>query len=180
MHDPPRAIGFESTAPLAVSQVDATTWETTAPLIYHDHQGRVWSVPVGSTTDFASVPSLLTWLIGRMTGASASVLHDTLYRHWIERGEATFREADRILREALGDLGVPGPRCWLTWGGVRIASILTRPGGRIGMWRDVPALIAVTIPGLLLSGAAVLLAIPLALLDSADYLTTTFRRKDPR
>lgn len=177
---PAARVGFESSAPLAISQLDLTSWDTTGPLRYRDRQGNLWDVPVGSRTDLGSVPALVDWLISRTYGAPAYVLHDTFYRHWIPLGRATFRQADRILREALADLGVPAPRCWLTWAGVRIASITTRPRGWVGAWRDLPALVAVTVPGLLLAAPAVLLLIPLALLAGADYLTTTFRRKDPR
>lgn len=158
---------FESGAPLAVSQVDASTWETTAPLVFHGSIHTV-SVPVGSRTDWASVPNVLSWLIGRMTGAAAAVMHDHCYRVLCPAGEMTYREADQLLAEALGSLGIEAPRRWLMWDAVRIASITTRRGGRAGAWRDIPAILAITIPGLVLAAPALLLLPSLALLWLAE------------
>jgi Protein of unknown function (DUF1353) len=167
-----RRSGFESGAPLALNQTSLTSWDTTDWLRYRDRRGNLWEVEPGSSTDLGSGPSLLDWFVSRTFGAPAYVLHDRFYRYWILQGLATYAQADRILREALADLGVPAPRCWLAWGGVRLASIFTRPGGRRGCARDLPALVAVTIPGLLLASPA-LLALPFwALLKAADYLSS--------
>jgi hypothetical protein len=163
--------GFESIAPLAVSQVDAATWETTAPLVYHSNT-RTISIPIGSRTDWASVPGVLSWLIGRMTGAAAAVMHDYCYRVLCPAGDLSYREADQLLVEALGSLGISVPRRWLMWDAVRITSILTRRGGRSEAWRDIPAMVAITIPGLILASPALLLLPPLALFAAVEYLTT--------
>lgn len=163
-----RVSGFESGAPLAISQEDLTTWDTIARLAYTDRQGNTWDVPIGSRTDLGSTPSLLDCIVSRTFGAPAYVLHDTFYRHWIKIGKATYRQADRILREALADLGVPAPTCWLAWAGVRWASILARSGGAKGAWRDLPALVAVSIPGLAIAAPAVALLPSSALLWTAN------------
>lgn len=173
-----RRSGFESGAPLAVSQVDLTTWETVARLAYTDRDGRTWNVPVGSRTDLGSSPSLLDWIVSRTYGAPAYVLHDTFYRHWIPLGEATYAQADRILREALADLGVALPTCWLAWAGVRWASILTRPGGWRGALRDLPGLLAVTVPGLILAAPAVLLLPSMALLAALNFVVSSRLSKE--
>lgn len=170
--------GFESDAPLAVSQLDHTTWETTAPLVFHPSVGPVIDVPIGATTDFASVPALFSWLIPKLTGVPAAVIHDHAWRTLCPGGQLTYRAADRALREALATLGVPAPTRWLTWSAVRWASILTRRGGQSGAWRDLPALVAVTIPGLILAAPAVLLLPSMAVLAALNYLASQLRRED--
>lgn len=169
--------GFESGAPLGISQTSLTSWDTTAWLRYRDHQGNLWEVEPGSSTDLGSSPSLVDWIVSRTYGAPAYVLHDRFYRYWVPLGKATYAQADRILREALRSLGVPASRCWLAWSGVRLASILTRPGGRKDCGRDLPALLAVTVPGLILAAPA-LLALPgWAVLKAADYLSSELRKE---
>lgn len=170
--------GFESNGPLAVSQINHRVWETTAPLRFHTRDGPVIDVPIGTRTDFATVPAALMWLVGPLTGAPAAVLHDhawSLARH----GTITYRAADRALRDALADVGTPPTTRWLMWAAVRWASITTRRGGLHGAWRDLPALIAITIPGLILAAPAVLLLPSMALLWAANTLTRTRRKETP-
>ena len=171
--------GFESNAPLAISQTSLTSWDTTAWLRYRDRQGNEWDVEPGSSTDLGSSPSLLDWFVSRTYGAPAYVLHDRFYRHWIKLGLATYRQADRILREALGDLGVPAPKCWFAWAGVRWASIFTRRGGAKEAWRDLPRLVAITVPGLLLASPAVLLLPSMALLAALNRIAPTPKKENP-
>jgi hypothetical protein len=85
-------------------------------------------------TDLTSVPALFTWLVPR-TGVHlpAALLHDGLVHDpdgppsYI--GPAVGREeADRIFRDAMGDLGTSLMRRWLMWTAVTLAAIL---GGRI-------------------------------------------------
>ena len=171
--------GFESGAPLGISQTSLTSWDTTDWLRYLDRQGNLWEVEPGSSTDLGSVPSLLDWFVSRTYGAPAYVLHDTFYRYWIKTGKATYRQADRILREALADLGGPTPKCWFAWAGVRWASIFTRSGGAKGAWRDLPALVAITVPGLILASPAVLLLPSMALLAALNRIAPTSKKETP-
>jgi hypothetical protein len=136
--------GFASSAPLAVSQVDATTWETTAELVY---QGtwQTLRVPVGSRTDFASAPLLVRWFVDVVTGAPAAVLHDWCWRYAIPAGLMEYREADGLLRQALGTVGVPTVKRWAMWAGVRWGSLLTRRNGWRGWWKDAPAVLGVSL-----------------------------------
>lgn len=179
-----RRVGyFESRAPLAVSQVpdDPSTWETTAPLIFHSVTGYVLDVKPGSRTDWASVWRLLSWLIGKMTGAAALVGHDDCWRQKVPAGELTYREADALLKEMLAALDreairwrdrIPAPTRWLVWTAVRWASILTRRGGAKGAWRDLPAMLAITIPGLILASPAVFLLPSMGLLWAANRISS--------
>lgn len=137
------ATGFESPFPVAVSQVGPTEWALTSPMTYHG-TSQVFVVPVGQTTDFASVPAVLTWLVPIETGVPGAVLHDYLWRVRVPAGELSFPDADGVLRQALGTLGVSGPRRWLMWAAVRWGA-LTRPGGRRGWGRDAPKVLVVTV-----------------------------------
>ena len=72
-------------------------------ICYRDRDGNEWDVEPGSSTDLGSTPSLVDWIVSRTHGAPAYVLHDRFYRHWIKLGQATYAQADRILRQALGE-----------------------------------------------------------------------------
>lgn len=184
-----RAGRFESTAPLAVSQVDATTWETTAPLIFHSVTGRIIDVPIGSTTDGASRPLVVAWLISNTTGLPADVVHDYCYRVLCPAGEISFREADALLEEMLTALDreaartgrrkdrIPAPTRWLMWSAVRLASITTRPGGSRGALRDLGRMCLIVPPGLLLSLPAVAVLPSMAALWAANTLAITLSKE---
>lgn len=136
-------VGFDSPYPVAVSQVGPTEWALTSPMTYHG-TSQVFTVPVGQTTDFASVPAVLTWLVPIETGVPAAVLHDYLWRVLVPAGQLSFPDADGVLRQALGTLGVSVPRRWLMWAAVRWGA-LTRPGGRRGWARDALGVLVVTV-----------------------------------
>lgn len=76
------------------------------------------TVPKGFVTDLASVPRFLWWFIPPFgTHASASVLHDYLYRS----GNYTDRkEADAIFHEAMIVSDTPRVRARLMWLAVRV------------------------------------------------------------
>lgn len=162
-------IRFESSAPLAVSQVVAKpyTWATIAELVFHGST-RTVRVPIGTETDWASVPGLLAWLINPRIGAAAALVHDYCWRVLVPAGLMTYQEADQILSEALWALGVPTASRLLVWDSVRLSSVITRPGGRIGLRRDLPAMVAITLPGVVLAGPAVALLPSMGTLRSAD------------
>jgi hypothetical protein len=86
-------------------------WELTAPLVYEsDMAGRI-EVPVGFSTDFASVPRLpLAFMLAGDTAHASAVVHDYLCRVWIPRGDITWREAADVFDEAMQSEGVPGWR----------------------------------------------------------------------
>jgi hypothetical protein len=171
--DMPGRVCFESAAPLAVSQVldEPYSWATIAELVFHGST-RTVRVPVGSRTDWASVPGVLAWLIDPRIGAAAALMHDYCYRVLIPAGLMTYQEADQLLSEALWALGVPLPIRLLVWDAVRLASIATKPGGQIGMRRDLPRIAAITIPGVLLAAPT------LALLPSIETLRAMNRTSE--
>lgn len=110
-------------------------------IAYHDRIRGTILVPRDPETfrtDLTSVPWLFTWLVPR-TGAflPAALVHDGLYSPpdrpdyvvsgpWVDRVEA-----DRVLRDALRDLGTPVLRRWLMWSAVTVATMVR---GRDTRW----------------------------------------------
>lgn len=87
----------------------------------------------GRSTDLASVPK---WLWGVIASfgqhTMAALLHDHLCDEARSAGAPASkhlrREADRVFRIAMADLGVPGPRRWLMWAAVRLFGEAGQPG----------------------------------------------------
>lgn len=130
---------------VAVRQDGVRHWLLLEDLYY---QGRYdqFRVPAGYRTDFATVPRAAVWLVptyGRYT--PAAILHDLLCDLAVAPDpEVSRRDADGLFRRCLRELGVPGPRRWMMWCGVRWA----------GRWSDAT-------PRELLAGAGLtLLAVP--------------------
>src|SRR3954451_8276838 len=108
-----------------LAAADGSCWALVEPLGY---QGRddAFTVPAGFSTDFASVPQPLTWLVpryGRYT--KAAILHDYLWG-LCRNGEVDWADRDGLLRRAMRKLDVPFLPPWLMWGAVRLAAILSR------------------------------------------------------
>src|SRR5947209_20335964 len=102
-----------------LSDADGSRWCLLEPLSYYGRR-ETFVVPVGFTTDFASVPQALTWLVpryGRYT--KAAILHDHLWREGAA-GRFRWADADGILRRAMRELDVPFLRRWPMWGAVRL------------------------------------------------------------
>lgn len=173
---------FDSEAPLAVSQVSAVAWKTIALLIFHGST-RTVEVPIGSLTDWASIPRLVAWLIAKMVGAAAAVVHDHCWRVLCRAGLMTYQEADRLLLEMLTALDreaarigayrdrIPAPTRWLMWAAVRWTSILTQPRGWVGAHRDLPRMLAITALGLPLVAPAALLLPSMGVLAVANRIS---------
>lgn len=82
-------------------------------------------VPAGQTTDFASVPKFMTWLLPRYgKWTKAAILHDHLWR----TGKVSKKDADGIFRRALRELDVPLHKRWAMWSAVRLTSIFKYRG----------------------------------------------------
>lgn len=138
---------FDSATPLKVEEVNEKRWRLLADLRYH---GKVdhFVVPAGTTTDFASVPRMFTWLVptsGKYT--KAAVLHDYL----CETGLVPRNDADGVFRRVLRESDVPTVRRYVIWGAVRLAA--TFRGAKVG---DVIGIV-------LLALAVVPLAAPIAI-----------------
>jgi hypothetical protein len=127
---------------------DGSRWQLVEPITYAGRD-ETFEVPAGFTTDFASVPQALTWLVpryGRYT--KAAILHDFLWQRCRE-GRFAWVDADGILRRAMRELDVPFLRRWLMWGAVRLAGIITRSPS--SLWTQglgsLAALVVVTVLG---------------------------------
>ena len=86
---------------------DMDYWYLTSPLdwTWEDPSRAPIAVPVGFTTDFASVPSMF-WSVVPPTGryGLAAVVHDWLY--WQQSLKRA--EADQVFHDAMAELQVPG------------------------------------------------------------------------
>jgi hypothetical protein len=127
---------------------DGSDWQLVEPLSYAGRD-ETFVVPAGFTTDFASVPQALTWLVpryGRYT--KAAILHDYLWGRCRE-GMFAWADADGIFRRTMRELDVPFLRRWLMWGAVRLAGIVTRAPSTL--WTQgvssLLALVVVTVLG---------------------------------
>jgi hypothetical protein len=110
-------------------------WRVVSPLIYDvgaEGSGESITVPAGATTDLASIPRF-AWSLGFPPDGGwtkAAVIHDFLYRtqgSCILNGRLgrtrtapySRAEADAILREAMGVLGVRAWPRFVIWAAVR-------------------------------------------------------------
>lgn len=158
-------LGFDSELSIQGMPGRPTQWLLTSPLIWNGTQGDRFVVPLGFTTDFASVPRVLHWLIlpyGAYT--RAAVLHDWLLTElaaWHRavrdqaQGERAYlpqqppadsRDCDGIFRRVMQDLGVPWAKRWVMWAAVRAAALFNpdRAYGR-AFHKDAAKVIAVAV-----------------------------------
>jgi uncharacterized protein DUF1353 len=154
---------FESE--LSIIGAGPTTWRLTSPLIWTGTQGDTFTVPIGFTTDFATVPRFLHWLVSPYGAYTrAAVLHDWLLvelaEWWAKYRDgrnpdmalppnlppANSRDADGIFRRVMEDLGVPRPTRWAMWAAVRLAALFNRRRayGR-GFAKDAPKVISIAL-----------------------------------
>lgn len=139
---------------VVVRTTGQSMWTTLTDLHYLGPEGD-WLVPAGFVTDFASIPTFVTWLIPKHGQHTlAAILHDWLIAHPV----VPPRDTDRIFRRVLGELGVPPVRRALMWAGVRAAAILN-PSRRAQWWRDFPAVAAISLLALPIVAPASILAI---------------------
>lgn len=162
---------------LSIKEAGVTTWQLTAPLTWTGRQNDTFTVPAGFTTDFATSPRFLHWLVlpyGAYT--RAAVLHDWLLvelAKWKEQTDvgpgglsitewkslmppANSRDTDGIFRAAMRDLGVPWVKRWMMWAAVRAAACFNprRAYGR-DFAKDAPKVagIALLVGPVILPGA---------------------------
>lgn len=122
------------TGPLTITEasLDDRLWRLETPLVYEvgtEGSGREIMVPVGFTTDGASVPRMFWFLLptwGRYS--RAAVVHDILLVRLAANDphpEATSRaDADAVFLEAMGVLGVNLLVRYLMWAAVRLWGIM--------------------------------------------------------
>jgi len=120
--------------PLNLQDIDGEKFLLLTPLIYRTHAKRLYSVPAGFVTDFASIPRALWWRYPKSGKWNrAAVLHDYLYVH----NGVSRLDADRLFYEAL-------KACDVNWWTRRVFYRAVRLGGWV-VWngygataKDVP------------------------------------------
>jgi hypothetical protein len=145
---------------------DGSRWQLVEPLGYRGRH-EDFEVPSGFTTDFASVPQALTWLVpryGRYT--KAAILHDYLWAQ-CRAGRFAWADADGILRRTMRELDVPFVRRWLMWAAVRLAGIATHKFS--SLWRQGVALLAALTLVTVLGVAYLAVPVTVVLAFSAGY-----------
>ncbi len=114
---------------LKVSSYGPTLWLLDAPVHYQGKHEQ-FEVPAEFCTDFASVPTICTWLIPRYgVYTRAAVLHDYLCQE-AHVGRFNRADADGIFRRCLRELGVSFTRRWLMWAAVRAGGLMSGAGAR--------------------------------------------------
>jgi len=140
---------------------DESRWRLLKEIDYRGNR-QEFQVPVGETTDFASVPKLFVWFLPRYGKyTKAAVLHDHLWSKEIEKGTITRLEADGLFRQAMRELGVAFLRRWIMWAAVRWGA-LTKKDARKDWWKESWRVLLVSLPALpIVLPPAILIAISL-------------------
>jgi hypothetical protein len=168
---------FESDWRVAVEQVDENRWRLLQRIRYDDPAIGTIEVPAGYVTDFASVPRIAVWLIPRFGRYTvAAILHDRLLTDCLGVGMVTARDADRLFREALREVGTPPVRRWLMWTGVRWGALASRTR-RAGWLADAPAVLGISTLALPLAVPMLAVAAGLVLYSLAEAVATGGRRR---
>ena len=138
--------GFLEGTVVDVQEISEQKWKLLKQM---DYQGakELFQVPVGQTTDFASVPRIFVWFLpryGRYT--KAAILHDYLWEEKVPEGMSRI-DADGLFRQAMRELNVPFLRRWIMWAAVRWAALF-KPDGRAGWLKELPRVLFFTVIGL--------------------------------
>lgn len=166
-------MGFSPGTRVVVEPVDAVTWRLVERLIYRGDE-EIWLIPAGYVTDFATVPRIAVWLIPRFGAyTKAAILHDFL----LTDTDVSSVDADNLFRRALRELGVPPVRRTLMWVGVRWGAAFNRRR-RTGWWRTAPAVLAYSLPALLLAPAMIAVAVTLAAYGAVEFVVSSVSPKD--
>lgn len=144
--------GFWTYLVVKESEDDNNKWELVHDLVYRGNDD-FFLVRTGFTTDFASVPKIVSWLVpryGRFT--KAAVLHDYLVEDPDGLGISRC-DADGLFRKTLKELGVGYVRRRLMWAGVRWAGGVSECG-----WGELLLVLLITV-------LALPLVVPLAVVS---------------
>ena len=138
--------GFLEGTVVDVQEISEQKWMLLKQM---DYQGarELFQIPVGQTTDFASVPRIFVWFLpryGRYT--KAAILHDYLWEEKVPEGMNRI-DADGLFRQAMRELNVPFLRRWIMWAAVRWAALF-KSDGRAGWLKELPRVLFFTVIGL--------------------------------
>jgi len=173
--------------------IDNKSWILTQPMIWQG-DWEIFYIKPGFTTDFASVPRAVRWLLDSGgKNAAAGVLHDVMWRE--SKGDPADRRidpwhADGMFRRALRVAGVGAVPRNMLWVGVRVAATFS---GRLGQrgpslgvkaakmigWTTL-ALLVIGVPLIaILLGYLVYLLIDMVIQPLAVYYRRRKTRNDP-
>lgn len=124
------ALHSDAPAEVVLEQISATRFRVVDPFRYveldpHGHEIAQFVVPDPrwgeETTDLASVPSVLLWVVPRYGRHTLpAILHDQILRHdLVDQPE----RADRIFRDAMGEQGVALVMRWIMWAAVSARTV---------------------------------------------------------
>lgn len=117
-------------------------------VIYQDKYGRVFTVPAGYETDYASIPRALSWVYPKDGPyRKAAIVHDYLITNGLDKKEFEIESnrVDEIFREAMDDIGgIPKIRQYIMWTGVRLGAIGNKLR-RKGSLKTFPKVLGITI-----------------------------------
>ncbi|MFV0260486.1 MAG: DUF1353 domain-containing protein [Acidimicrobiales bacterium] len=161
-------MGFEGRVVVTPIVPEGKRWRLVEPFLYRGSRD-LFAVPRGFTTDFASVPRLVVWLLpryGRWT--QAAILHDYLWS-LARQGLVSKVDADGLFYRALRELQVPFLRRWMMWAAVRLASG-PRSWMEAGPWSALKVLV-LAVPGLVYAALPALIVLAALVIGMiAEYL----------
>lgn len=142
-------MGFSPNSKVVVEQIDDQNWRVREEFTYQGNE-ETFTIPVGTETDFASIPRIFVWFVpryGRYT--KPAILHDILWREKASKGTMDWIDADGIFRRAMREENVPFLRRWIMWSAVRWVAF-TKPRGRRRWFREAARVIVFTVPALMI------------------------------
>lgn len=144
---------------MTIQPAGPKTWRLVEELAYAGER-ETFLIPAGYVTDFATVPGFLrspTGIDAYGPYTRAAIVHDWLLTSEIPARRVTSRDADGIFRRVMREEGTDFMTRWLMWAAVRWGATFSRrrAWGR-GLARDLPLMLLVSVPALLLAPAALL------------------------
>lgn len=133
--------------------------------VIYESNNKVYLVPAGYETDYASIPRCVSWIYPKDGPyRKAAVVHDYLITNGLVNKEFQIESnrVDEIFREAMNSIGgIPKLRQWIMWAGVRIGAIGNKHR-RKGSLKTLPKVLGIVLlasPVLLVPSLAVQLAL---------------------
>lgn len=162
---------------VVVKPLDAVRWQLMGPVCYVGTLDR-FIIPENYVTDWATIPRVVVWLFPRFGNhAKAAILHDYLLTDAMPAGRVTSVDADGLFRRAMKELGVPPVKRWLMWTGVRWGALFNARR-RDGWLRTAPAVLALSVPGLIITLIpAIANALGILAYGAMEFVGTRGRRK---
>lgn len=106
---------------ITVTEISPKQFKLEKDFVYQGKWETI-TIPKGFTTDFASVPKLLQWLVSSYgQHLQAALVHDYLWS-LARKNQFSFADADGIFKRIMKETGVGPLKRWFMWSAVRVAS----------------------------------------------------------